>query len=115
MTKIEDIIKQYWSYLSVCPICKSPHIAVEERITRITVFDQRNKKIDLGWASKPMIHYEFRCSACRHVFISETIDSGDWNVSWTLLGDIFANKRMSRLKADVITRSKMQSKLNTNG
>lgn len=111
MTKLEDVIEQYIDYLSTCPLCGTSHIVLEEKLTRIKVFDYKDAKLNMGFESKPMIHYEFRCSACRHIFISETIDDGDWSVSWTLLGDVFATKRMNRLKADVITKSKIQSKL----
>lgn len=110
MSKVEDIIQQYRDNLSVCPICKSKHIVLEERLTRITVFNVTELKPKLGFRSKPIIHYEFRCSACRHVFTSETIDDGDWNVSWTLLGDIFAKKRATRLKAKVVNK-RIQSEL----
>ena len=106
MTKLQDIIDQYLDYLSSCPVCKSTHVALEEKLTRISVFDYQSGKVNITFKSRPIVHYEFRCSACRHVYISETIDDGDWNISWTLLGDIFANKRMSRITAQGITKTK---------
>ena len=85
---LKEIVEIYSDMLRPCPNCQSQTLIVEERISRVNLFNLDSHQLN-GNYSFPSIFFEFRCAHCQTTIYSKTKSIKDEKNYFELLSSLF--------------------------
>ena len=97
---LKEVIETHRDMLRPCPACHSKRLVIEERITRVTIFDLDTLKIlpHIPF-SDPIIHHGFRCIKCSTPIYQKTTKIKDEKNYFEVLAKLFKDMDHTKTKA----------------